>query len=100
MRRFLVTLTVCTLVNVAFGSNAQSVPLAEVATRAVEQSKLTQTGSAPFHLKATIVETTNPNSDYKAELEEYWVSSEKLRMWVPEILSRSALEGETSSKFR
>jgi TonB family protein len=82
MRRFLVALTVCTFIRFASGSNAQSVPLAEVAARAVDQSKLTQTGSAPFHLKAKIVETTNPSSDYKAEIEEYWVSSEKLRRTI------------------
>lgn len=82
MRRLLITLAVCTLVNFASGSRVQSAPLAEVATRAVDQSKLTQPGSTPFHLKAKIVESTNPDSDYKAEVEEYWVSPEKLRRTI------------------
>jgi hypothetical protein len=82
MKRFLIAPAVWTLFSCAFGSNVQSVPLAEVATRAVEQSNLTQTGSTPFHLKARIVESTNPDSDYKAEVEEYWVSPEKLRRTI------------------
>ncbi len=38
----------------------------------------------PFHLKARIVETTNPDSDYKAEIEEYWVAPDK---WLRSIQS-------------
>jgi hypothetical protein len=36
-------------------------------------------GSKPFRLKAEIVETTNPKSEYQAKVEEYWVSPEKWR---------------------
>jgi TonB family protein len=82
MKRFLIVPAVWTLFNFAIGSNAQNVPLAEVATRAVERSKLTQADGTPFHLKVTIVESTNPDSDYKAEVEEYWVSSQKLRRTI------------------
>lgn len=82
MKRFLIAPAAGMFFSFAFGSNVQSVPLAEVATRAVEQSKLTQTGSTPFHLKAKILESTNPDSDYKAEVEEYWVSPEKLRRTI------------------
>jgi len=51
------------------GGDVQKISLAEVANNAVEQSKLTLPGSAAFHLKATITEATNPDSDYKAEIE-------------------------------
>jgi hypothetical protein len=82
MRCLLIAAAVWIISNLAFSSNEQSVPLADVATRADEQSKLTQTGSTPFHLKARIVETANPDSDYKAEIEEYWISPEKLRRTI------------------
>jgi hypothetical protein len=78
----------------------QSVSLAEVAQHAVEQSKLTLTGSTPFHLRAKIVETTNPHSDYKAEIEEYWVSSDKLRRTItsPEFSQTLIVSGDNISE--
>lgn len=82
MKRFLIASAVLTFFTLAYGSSVQSVSLFEVATRAVEQSKLTQTGSTPFHLKAKIVESTNPDSEYKAEVEEYWVSPDKFRRTI------------------
>lgn len=60
-------------------SYAQTVPLSEAAEHALDQSKLTVPAGIPFHLKASIVETTNPASDYKGEIEEYWVSPDKWR---------------------
>lgn len=79
--RFSALLVICA-VDLAFASSVQSVPLAEVAQHAVEQSKLTSPDSTPFHLKAKIIETTNPGSPYNAEIEEYWVSSNKLRRTI------------------
>jgi hypothetical protein len=72
------------LVVSAFAEDKKSVPLADVAQHAVEQSKLTQSGSAAFHLKMTIVETTNPKSEYQGVIEEYWISPHK---WRREITS-------------
>ncbi len=60
--------------------------LSDVAQHAIDQSKLILPGSAGFHLKATIIETTNPASEYKGEIEEYWVSPEK---WQRRITSPS-----------
>jgi hypothetical protein len=60
-------------------SQGKSVPLSEVADNAVKQSKLTLPGSPAFHLRVSIIETTNPSSEYKADIEEYWVSSDKWR---------------------
>jgi hypothetical protein len=70
------------LVGSALASENQSVPLADVAQYAVEQSKITLPGGAAFHLKATIVETTNPASDYKGEIEEFWVAPDKWRRTI------------------
>jgi hypothetical protein len=72
----------CLLVGISFAGDVKAVPLAEVAQHAVDQSKLTSPGSAAFHLKATIVETTNPDSNYKGEIEEYWMSPEKWRRTI------------------
>ena len=63
-------------------SNAQTPQATELAERAVNQSQLTLHSSTPFHLKASIAEVTNPDSEYKGELEEYWVSSEKYRRTI------------------
>lgn len=63
-------------------AGAKNVPLGEVADHALRQSQLTLPGSRPFHLKATITESTNPDSDYKAEVEEYWVTPEKWKRTI------------------
>ena len=62
-------------------SNAQqkaqatkSVSLGEAAEKAMQQSQLTLPGSYPFHLKATISDVNGTHPEYKAELEEYWMS--------------------------
>lgn len=67
----------------AHGASAnKSVPIAETATRAVQQSQLTLPGSVPFHLKARILETSKPQSEYRADVEEYWISPTKWRRTV------------------
>jgi hypothetical protein len=56
-------------------------PLVGDATeRAIQQSSLTLPGSKPFHLKFDISETSDPDTDdYKASVEEYWISPSKWR---------------------
>ena len=44
---------------------------------AIQQSALALPGRKPFHLKAEIIESTNPDSGYKGKFEEYWASPEK-----------------------
>src|SRR5215472_1543707 len=39
-------------------------------------------GSKPFHLKATIAELDSPDSDYKAEVEMYWVARNRWRRTI------------------
>jgi len=82
MKRLFLLLAGCALVSSALVGQSKRAPLADVAQHAVERSKLTLPGSAAFHLKASIVETTNPASDYKGEIEEYWVSPEKWRRTI------------------
>src|ERR1700733_4187849 len=82
MKWLSITAVVCILSGAFWADDTKSVPLAGVAQRALEESKLTSPGSSPFHLKAKIVETTIPSSDYKAEIEEYWVSPEKWRRTI------------------
>jgi hypothetical protein len=78
--RVVVLILGCALVGVAgFASDGGKVSLGDVAESAVRQSKLTLPGSESFHLKAEIVETTNPSSEYQAKVEEYWISPEKWR---------------------
>src|SRR5271166_6134512 len=82
MKCFSIAIVGFALVGDLMASDARAIPLAEVAQHAVEQAKLTLPGSSPFHLKATIVETTNPDSAYGGEIEEYWVSPEKSRRTI------------------
>jgi hypothetical protein len=74
MKCFSIAILLCTFAGPSLVENTKTIQLAEVAQHAVDQSKLTSPGSTPFHLKAEIVETTNPGSDYKGEIDEYWVS--------------------------
>lgn len=58
------------------------VSISHAADHAVQQSKLTLPGSAPFHLKAHIANAGTPRPEYSADVEEYWVSPEKWRRTV------------------
>jgi TonB-like protein len=51
--------------------------------RAINRSQITLPGSRPFVLRAKVVEITNPaNTNYNAEIEEYWVAPDKWRRVV------------------
>lgn len=58
------------------------VSIAQAADHAVQQSKLTLAGGVPFHLRAHIANTGTPKPEYSADVEEYWISSEKWRRTV------------------
>jgi hypothetical protein len=68
----------------AIGSAAadEGVLVADVAEKALQQSQITLPGSNPFHLVATIVETTDPGSEPRATIEEYWISPDKWRRTI------------------
>ena len=59
--------------------------LADDAPRALEQSQLALPGGPSFHLQATIVETTSPDSETKAAIEEYWIEV-ATHSAIPELL--------------
>ena len=62
---------------------AKSLSLGEAAEKAIQQSQLTLPGSAAFHLKATMADVNGTHPEYKADLEEYWVSPTKWRRTIP-----------------
>jgi len=68
-----------------FAGDGNTLALGDAAARAMQQSQLTLPGSKPFHLHAVIRETAEPNSDYQAKIDEYWVSPTK---WKRAIESR------------
>jgi len=100
MKCFSIAIVGCALAGASLAGDVRTVPLAEVAQHAVDQSKLTSPGSSPFHLQATIVETTNPDSTYKGEVEEYWVSPEKWRRTIssPGFLQTLIVNGDQISE--
>jgi len=44
----------------------------EASEKALKRSQLTQPGSKPFHLIASMTEKDSPNSDYQAKVEMFW----------------------------
>jgi len=60
----------------------KGISLSDAAQHAIQQSQLTLPGSRPFHLKARVVESTNPASGYQAEIEVIWVSPDKWRRTI------------------
>lgn len=70
--------------------------LSDIAQRAASNSTLTDTDGQPFRLRATIVETTNPESSYRGEVEEEWVSPSKWRRTLksPEFSQTIIVNGE------
>jgi len=68
---------------VAFSLHAAAGDLDDLPEKAIERSQITSPGSRPFVLRAKVLEATNPaNTKYNAEIEEYWVASNKWRRTV------------------
>jgi len=91
------------LVMVALATPAQTrhtVQLSDATDRALRESQLTLPGSAPFHIKFSIRETTNPQSARHAEVEEYWVSPEKYRRTIqsPAFSQTLVVNGNVTSE--
>lgn len=101
MRLFARAVFAVLLLNSALArSQGKSVALSDVAERAVRQSQLTLPGSPAFHLKVSIVETTNPASDYRASVEEYWTSPDKWRRTIqsPDFSQTLIVNGDKVSE--
>lgn len=60
----------------------RTLTIPEAVNDALKQSQITLPGSAPFHVKASITNTAHPNSEYKAEIEEYWLSPQSWRRTI------------------
>ena len=80
--RLAFTFVACIMATSAFAHDGDGLSLGVAAERAVQQSKLTLPDSKPFHLKAAIAEKNEPDSDYQATIEEYWVSPTKWRRTI------------------
>jgi hypothetical protein len=68
----------------------------DVIAIAIQHSALTLPGSKPFHLRAEIIESTNPDSGYKGKFEEHWVSPEKWRRTIdsPDFSQTKVVNGD------
>ncbi|HEY4904257.1 MAG TPA: hypothetical protein VIH89_12345 [Candidatus Sulfotelmatobacter sp.] len=74
---FLILLFACSSLAAASDS------IADLPKKAIERSQITVSGARPFVLKASVLEATNPsNTNYKAEIEEYWIAPNKWRRTV------------------
>jgi len=82
------------------GQTRHTIQLGDATDRALRKSQLTLPGSAPFHIKFSVRETTNPQSDRHAEVEEYWVSREKYRRTIqsPAFSQTLIVNGEAVSE--
>jgi hypothetical protein len=83
--RFRLPISVLFFAAIAIATPAQTrhtIQLSDATDRALRKSQLTLPGSAPFHIKFSIRETTNPQSERHAEVEEYWASPEKYRRTI------------------
>jgi hypothetical protein len=54
----------------------------DVVTHAEETAALHSKNTSPYHLKANIIETTNPNSEYRAGIEEFYQTEKNWRRTV------------------
>jgi hypothetical protein len=72
----------CIFAGSVFANDGDKISLADAAQRAFQASSLTSSDGKPFHLRATIAESGDSDSDYQAKIEEYWVSPTKWRRTI------------------
>lgn len=89
LMQLLVVAALCCATMLSLEAQDKTISLGEAAASAVKQSQLTLAGSPAFHLKASITNTANPGSDYKATIEETWLSP---KHWRRTIESRGLLQ--------
>jgi hypothetical protein len=86
---------------IAFSLHAAAGDLDDLPKKAIERSQITSTGSRPFFLRVRVLEATNPaNTNYNAEVEEYWVAPDKWRRTVKTLDFSQTLivDGEKTSE--
>jgi hypothetical protein len=64
------------------GADSKTSPIGDAADKAIAKSKITSPGAIPFHLKATIDEVGEADSDFKAQIEEFWLAPDKWRRTI------------------
>jgi len=84
----------------ALGKDPRPATVAERLEVAAKRSQITLPGSKPFHLKATVAELDSPDSDYKAEVEMYWVAPDRWRRTIksPEFSQTMIVNGDKVSE--
>lgn len=82
LMHLLVVAALCWAASHAAAALDKTLSLGDAAASAVKQSQVTLPGSAPFHLKASITNQSNPASDYKATVEESWLSAKHWRRTI------------------
>jgi hypothetical protein len=77
-----------------------SIPLRDALSKALAESSLTGPNAVPFHVKVHLSESTNPQSDYHADIEEFWVSAKQFRRSIdsPEFKQTLVVNGEDVSE--
>ncbi|HKD81492.1 MAG TPA: energy transducer TonB [Candidatus Angelobacter sp.] len=80
----------------SFAGDSKPKTVGEGVEQAAKRSQLTLPGSQPFHLKATIAELNSPDTDYKAEVEMYWVAPGRWRRILksPDFSQTMVVDGE------
>jgi len=79
-KNLLITALVPVCCMAILGCPKEKAYVANLPTRAVQQSEITSPGSQPFHLIAEVFEATNLHNDrYRAKIEEWWVAPDKWR---------------------
>jgi len=79
-----------------------SKPLGELIANAEETTVLHEAHTPPYHLKASIVETTNPRSEYHGEVEEFFQSEKAWQrtLTVPGLKWKQEMtEGKLSEEY-
>ena len=81
-------------------AGTDTISLAEAADKAVQQSKLTLPGGKPFHLRAEILEPNERGSDFRASVEEFWVSPAKWKRTIssPDFSQTLVVNGDSVSE--
>jgi len=84
------------------GVTETSVPLGDALNHALERSLLTGANAKPFHMKLHLFESTDPSaeSDYRAQIEEYWVSPGQWRRSIdsPDFKQTVIVNGDQVSE--
>lgn len=92
---------VCVLSGTHVLAQDRILTIPDAVNNALKQSQLTLPGSAPFRLKASITNTAHPSPEYKAEIEEYWLSPQSWRRTIESAAFSQTLvvDGEKTSEI-